>query len=486
MWKRGIKLGITQKLLLAFIVTNGVVVILMLVFIQWNFGRGFRDYIHQTELRRLIALAGVLETSYAEHGDWNFLHQQPRRWHQFLHETDPHARARRPPPRRREDRHGPPDQPCSGRRRRPPPPRDPTEFGARLALLDANKGIVMGPLGSPLNSTLQPIRRDDEIVGWLRLAQLEAVTNDLDRRFLTQQTRAFSIIAGLAIALAAVGSIVLARHLLAPVKGLAQGTRALTAGRFDARIPVTSRDELGQLSRDFNSLAYTLEQNEQTRRQFTADISHELRTPLAILRGEIEALQDGVRACDAASLQSLHAEALTLNALVDDLYELSLSDIGALTYRKTEVDLVEIVDTALETFQSRLAMHPLTLDVMHEKSPVWVFGDAERLTQLLSNLFENTLRYTDPGGQLQVRTELIESSVSLHIQDSAPGVPDASLPKLFERLYRVESSRNRARGGAGLGLAICKHIVEAHEGHIEARQSPLGGVGFYITLPTVS
>ena len=188
----------------------------------------------------------------------------------------------------------------------------------------------------------------------------------------------------------------------------------------------------------------------------------------------------------AASLQSLHAETLILHTLVDDLYELSLSDIGALTYRKSTIDLATIVDSVAEAFQSRLTAHDITLHTQHASSPIDVLGDPERLAQLLGNLFENTLRYTDPGGQLQVRTERVDDEVILDMQDSAPGVPEDALPKLFDRLYRVDVSRNRARGGAGLGLAICQHIVEAHEGNIEARQSPLGGLWLRITLPTIS
>ncbi len=486
MWKHGIQLGVTQKLLMAFIITNGVVVILMLAFIRWNFGRGFRDYIHQTELRRLDALTVALEAFYAEEGNWEFLRHQPRRWAELLRHTDPYAPPR-PPPRRPEARKlERSEPPRSGRRRRRRPPPDPTGFGARLALLDANKIPVMGRPATLQNATVRQIRHAHGVVGWLQLSQLEAVTNDLDRRFITQQSRAFALVAGVAIAMAAGGSIVLARHFLSPIKDLPQGTRALIAGQFHTRIPTTTNDELGQLSRDFNTLAHTLEQNEQARRQFTADMSHELRTPLAILRGEIEAMQDGVRACNAASLQSLHAEALTLNTLVDDLYELSLSDIGALTYRKTEVDLIEIIEAAMAAFQSRLSAHDLTWNTQHERQPLQVIGDAERLTQLLSNLCENTLRYTDAGGQLRVRTETVADHVLLHVEDAAPGVPEVSLTKLFDRLYRVEASRNRSRGGAGLGLAICKNIVEAHEGLIEARPSLLGGLWIQITLPLAS
>jgi two-component system sensor histidine kinase BaeS len=272
--------------------------------------------------------------------------------------------------------------------------------------------------------------------------------------------------------------------LLAPIQALLAGTRALTAGQFAMHLRVTSGDELGQLATDFNLLAQTLEKNENMRRQWTADISHELRTPLAILRGEIEALQDGIRPYNADTLQSLHAEVLRLHTLVNDLYELSLSDLGALHYRKASVDLAAVLDEAIAAFRERFASKEMTVEVPGAQgSPVYVFADRARVHQLLSNLLENTLRYTDPGGRLHMWYVRQEQAVVLHVQDSAPGVSPEALPHLFDRFYRTDTSRTRLPGGAGLGLAICKNIVEAHGGQIGAQPSPLGGLWIQVTFP---
>jgi two-component system sensor histidine kinase BaeS len=363
-------------------------------------------------------------------------------------------------------------------------PADPLLLGPRLSVLDAEHQLVVGERRDSVHATLHPIRQGDRIVGWLSLTPLPAVTEKQDRHFLTRQSQAFSLIAVVAMALAVGVSVCLARHFLAPITELTHGTRALIAGQFATRLRVVSGDELGQLARDFNTLAHTLAHNEQTRRHMTADIAHELRTPLAILRGEIEALADGVRPYDAATLQSLHVEVLTLHTLVEDLYHLSLSDLGALTYRKAPVDLTVILANALRAFADRWAEKHLTLEgPCHTDTPVWVCADAERLSQLCTNLFENTLRYTDPGGQIHIWYETQGGAVAIHVQDSAPGVPEDALPKLFDRWYRVETSRNRASGGTGLGLAICKNIVDAHEGTIWAQPSPLGGLWVQILLP---
>jgi two-component system, OmpR family, sensor histidine kinase BaeS len=279
-------------------------------------------------------------------------------------------------------------------------------------------------------------------------------------------------------------SLPLANRLVRPVKALAAATGRLAAGEFATRVPVASADELGQLARDFNVLALTLEKNEQTRRQWVADISHELRTPLAILRGEIEALQDGVRQPTPESINSLHGEALRLGRLVEDLYQLSLSDLGALTYHKEELDLAVVLTAALAHYRPELTGKriALTAEIPRAGAAV-VFGDPERLHQLFANLLDNAVKYTDQGGKLEVRLTCRDHEATIDLADSAPGVPESELERLFDRLYRVESSRSRDAGGAGLGLAICRNIVLAHTGTITAHPSPLGGVLIRIALP---
>lgn len=218
------------------------------------------------------------------------------------------------------------------------------------------------------------------------------------------------------------------------------------------------------------------------RRDFMADISHELRTPLAVLRGELEAIQDGVRQFTPDSVASLQAEVGTLTKLVDDLHQLSMSDEGALAYQKSSLDLIPLLEVASGAFRERFASRGLTLQLSLPDS-MTVFGDRDRLMQLFNNLLENSLRYTDSGGGLYISAEQRERMVLLTFADSAPGVSDEQLQKLFERFYRTEGSRNRASGGSGLGLAICVNIVQAHNGLIRAAHSPFGGVSITVELP---
>lgn len=245
-----------------------------------------------------------------------------------------------------------------------------------------------------------------------------------------------------------------------------------------------SGDEFGQLAQDLNDLATILENNRLARSQWIADISHELRTPLSILRGKIEALQDGVYQPTAEVFQGLHREVMQLGMLVDDLYQLSLSDLGAMSYRRVEVQPCWALEQAIATLEPELALNRLTLtievDIDGEAS---LFGDNERLKQLFTNLLANSIRYTDPGGSIRIVVRREKEQLVYTFEDSAPGVSDPDLGRLFDRLYRVDGSRSRELGGAGLGLSICHSIVTGHNGDIEVAHSPLGGLLVRIRLP---
>ncbi len=279
-------------------------------------------------------------------------------------------------------------------------------------------------------------------------------------------------------------AIPLANHVVKPITKLKESTRILAEGEYKIRIERPSNDELGELSDDFNVLAKTLENNELARQRWIADISHELRTPIAILRGEVEAIIDGVREADNKSIESLYQEILQLNRLVDDLYELSLSDLGALNYRKREMDISEAIDSVVESFKDNFRDKGIRIESnSNDHKPLFFQGDPDRLHQLFSNLLKNSLRYTHTGGELEITIEPSEHQLTLNFQDSAPGVSLDALDKLFDRLYRAENSRNRSTGGAGLGMAIVKNIVEAHQGTISALNSPKGGLWVKIDFP---
>lgn len=191
--------------------------------------------------------------------------------------------------------------------------------------------------------------------------------------------------------------------------------------------------------------------------------------------GEIEVLQDDIRSADCKALDSLHTEILQLSRLVDDLYQLSLLDVGALTYHKEPVDPFGIVRQAAESFRDEFNLKGISLSLKLPPASTsgQIFADPERFHQLFANLFDNNLKYTHPEGKVEILGHYRQGQCHITLRDSAPGVPTTDYARLFERLYRVEASRNRNTGGMGLGLTICQNIIKAHEGTIAAGPSPL-------------
>ncbi|MDT7838045.1 ATP-binding protein [Aquabacterium sp. OR-4] len=462
--------GITVRLFLAVLGTAGLVVLAMGLAAHWSFSRGFIGFLNHQAVLRMEAALPRLAQAWRSQGSWEFVRDRPDVWFELVGVGPPRPHRADPPP--------------PG----PMPPMLASDLlgaGRRLTLLDAQRQRVMGfPL--ILAETVQrEIVVDGQTVGWITIAPLQSVTDDAALRFEFEQLRA-SLLAGLmALLLAALIAWWVARTLLAPVRAVAAATHRLAAGRHDTRVAVTGHDEVAQLGQDFNQLALTLERNEQTRRDFMADVSHELRTPLAVLRGELEAMEDGVHAPTPEALRLLQAEVRTLTQLVGDLHELALADVGALSYRKTDLDLGALLAQECQALRTACAERQLTLDAGLPATPLPLLADEARLRQLLHNLFSNALRYTDAGGTLRVRLAAQHGQAVLQVDDSKPAVPPELLPRLFERFFRVDASRSRASGGSGLGLAICRSIVLAHGGQIEAQASPLGGLGITVRLPLV-
>ncbi|WP_127957829.1 two-component system sensor histidine kinase BaeS [Serratia microhaemolytica] len=448
------KIGITGKLFMAIFATCMLVLIIMHWGVRSSFERGFIDYIKHSNEQRLNMLSDALEAQYQQHGSWAFLHNNQQVVYQILRAFEQNSDN--------------------------PPPRG---WRTQFWVVDSNNQRLVGHPGViPSGNIRHAIRYNQQIVGWVVATPAERLTRDADINFAHQQRQTSWLIIGLSTLLAAAVTWLMSRGLLAPVKRLIAGMHRLAAGDFQVRVAASSQDELGRLAQDFNLLAISLEKNEQIRRVLMADISHELRTPLAVLRGELEALHDGVRQITPDSLRSLQSEVALLSKLVDDLHQLSLSDLGALAYRKHPIDLVPLIESALAAFRERFHAKQLQLiSQLPEHLPL--FGDAERLAQLFNNLLENSLRYTDEGGRLEIGIEPLAEGIQLYWQDSGPGVSDQQLEQIFQRFYRAEGSRNRASGGSGLGLAICQNIAEAHGGKIYAQHSPLGGVRITVELP---
>lgn len=478
-YRSRMRLRLWHRLFLAFAALS---VLALFAFAWWQqraFHDGFLAYLDQVALERLQPATVRLAEAYRGHGGWDFLRDDPRRFEALVDDRGARSGAA-PPPR------PPPQRPPPFDDGRPPPPRDgpgpPPGGPHHMALVDAGGRVVAGDPRVAADAHVLPVEVDGSVVGRLRVERLPRISGVQDLAFAQAQAR--GAVAALLVVLvgAFAAAFLLARWLLAPVRALADGTHALAAGDFARRVDASRGDELGALAADFNRLAAGLERNREARRRWGADIAHELRTPLSILRGEVQALQDGIRAPDPRAFASLDAECGRLAALIDDLYQLSLADAGALEYRYEAVDLAALTCEVAELQRALCEGEGLRLELAIAAAPP-IRGDAHRLAQLVDNLLANARRYTGAPGVVRVALAREAGDLVLVVEDSAPGVAPEHLPKLFDRLYRVEASRRRADGGAGLGLAICRAIVEAHGGRIAATGSALGGLRVEARLP---
>jgi len=277
----------------------------------------------------------------------------------------------------------------------------------------------------------------------------------------------------------------LSRRILAPVEALTAAARRMEAGDLSQRVEIASQDEIGDLAHAFNRMADGLARLEELRRNMVADVAHELRTPLTNVRGYLEAIRDGVVEPEPRVIDSLYEEAMLLNHLVDDLQELSLVEAGKLHLVRQPLAPADLVDRAVEAFVPRAEAKDVTLQVEVPEDLPLVDVDAQRIGQVLRNLLENGLIHTPAGGQVGVTGRLASGGrwVEITVWDTGAGIAAIDLPHVFERFYRADRSRSRATGGAGLGLAIARQLVEAHGGRIGVESEVGRATRFTFTLP---
>jgi len=461
----------------AFLLASLVLVVLTVGALRFFFDAGFRDYVQKKERRRLPYIGRVLETEYAREQGWDRLQKKRHAWYELMDTARELERAEAVSGDRGESTKGEEE---AARREK----ADKQHRPHWLFLLDAEKRPLLGERGEEKPEALIELRVEGETVGWLGLRTPAPRRSPLELAFMEQQYRMFSYLGGGVFLLTGVLTVLLSRRLLAPIRTLMKGTQALASRRFDTRICVRTQNELGRLADDFNRMAGTLEAYETMRKDWLSDISHELRTPLSILQGEIQALQDGVRPLNPDALDSLQAEVDRLARLVESLHFLSLADSEGLEMRRDRIEPIRVLSDRVEAFREPLARAGIALRLeTREAEGAFVTGDADRLGRVFTNLLQNTLQYTDGPGTLDIRAATRSGRIQIVFEDSAPGVPDEALSRLFDRLFRVDKSRSRALGGSGLGLSIAQRIVEAHGGRMSAAHSAKGGVKMMMDLP---
>jgi len=372
-------------------------------------------------------------------------------------------------------------------------------FNSRMQVLDRTGQVVLdtsGVAGGPALATGQlqrwPLVVNQQTVGTLLVeGAMMRATDTESATLLLAVTRAVllaSVVAG-GVALLLAGLLV--RQITRPLTSLTQASSRIAAGDRSVRVPVQSKDELGELAVTFNRMANSLEQQETLRRHLMADVAHELRTPLTGIQGTVEALQDGVFPLTTENLNSIHEQVLLLNRLVEDLRTLANAEAGQLSLERLPLDLAEFAQRILQTFQAQATARQIELTLRIDFPLPTISGDEQRLGQVLNNLLDNALRHTPPGGEIEVALTAAPDGVCLTVTDTGQGIAPGDLTHVFDRFYRADLApgalRTRQTGGSGLGLAIARQLVVAHQGKIWVESPPAGqrqGTLFGVFLPT--
>jgi signal transduction histidine kinase len=319
----------------------------------------------------------------------------------------------------------------------------------------------------------------------MQLANLRSLTtpDTAEATFLAAVNRALwlaVLVAGLTALLLA---LLFARAFLKPLHTLKAAAGRMEQGDLSQRVSLKGKGEIGALAHAFNTMADGLSRAEQLRRNLVSDVAHELRNPLMNIRGYLELLQDQVLEPTPETLTSLYEETSLLSRLVADLHDLSLAEAGQLHLARRPISLEEVVNQTVQMVQPHLTRKNLVLHVCIPSDLPRVEADQERVAQILRNLFSNAITHTPNKGEISITASHGESVVTISIRDTGSGIASDHLPYLFERFYRVDSSRARATGGTGLGLAIVKQMVQAHGGQITVDSHPGKGTCFTFTLP---
>jgi signal transduction histidine kinase len=356
--------------------------------------------------------------------------------------------------------------------------------GAQVWSLDQSGQMSMSGMMGQGEGSLGPMRAVPVEVGGVRVGtvqvrvpqgQIPAV--DQDFRDSVNWLLALGALTA-AVAAGGVGTY-LARRATAPICELTAAADDLAAGRRERRAAVGSRDEIGRLAASFNAMADQVEKQDELHRVFAADVAHELRTPLAIIRSQLEAIQDGVHEPTPQAIDSLHEEALRLGRLIADLELLAAAEAAVFTLERSLLSLTAVVREAVDAYAGRFSAAGLDLETVLDE--VRFDGDAVRLRQILGNLLDNTLKYVPSGAAVRVVLRGGPDRIRLTVADTGPGIPAEELPRIFERFYRGAAART---GGSGIGLAVVAGLVSAHGGRITAASTPGEGTALDIDLPT--
>lgn len=275
---------------------------------------------------------------------------------------------------------------------------------------------------------------------------------------------------------------VLAHGMTFPLREMVAAARAMARGDYSRRVTATSRDEVGELARAFNTMAAELAEVDRMRRHLVANVSHELRTPIGALRATLENLVDGVEPVDARTLEGMLAQVDRLGRLVEQLLDLSKLESGAVPLERVRFRAGSLVERVVRDWRDRAEERGVRLESGVDAA-LEMEADEERMLQVLENLVANAIRHAPAGSRVVLRAHRLDGRARLEVVDEGPGIPAAEAERVFERFYRMDSARSGSEGGTGLGLAIARWIVELHGGEIRAETAEPHGCRMVVELP---
>lgn len=332
-----------------------------------------------------------------------------------------------------------------------------------------------------------PVIFKNEKYGYARLGLLQDVINKNIQTELNKTRNRILIVALVALVLGMAGSTILAQTMTKPIKLLAEGAAKIGEGKLDTIIQVKSKDEIGNLARDFNEMAQKLKELDRMKEDFMSSVTHELRSPLTAIKGYIGLLLEG----RAGPLTDRQKEFLTivnnntarLGRFINDILDLAKIEAGMMELKPEPVSVYEIANEVVTLMKEYKPTVNLILDVPQNLPQI--MGDKDRIAQVLTNLVSNALKFTPDGGKVTVKGELKSDHILMSVKDTGIGMPKEALGKLFTKFQQVKSSRDKVKGpkGTGLGLAIAKGLVEGHGGKIWVESELNVGTTFYFTLP---
>lgn len=489
------RVKIAYKLLIANLIIILLLVLAMQVISYLSNKEVLNDFVDHIESQMLEHIADDLSTMYAKEQSWDMFLHNPRLWRDTMFEQIIKHKPLFKKPRKQGREHDfPPPKATAFKKRmehnfgrkgfdneRLPHPAK--EFVGRISLLNADNNVVIAATVQSETIRTKEIQLNNTTIGKLVLNKKDFVETTLASFYLTKQLENSYIVGTIGVLIAALFSYFLSKHITAPISSLSRGAQKISQRDFTTHIEVTSNDEFKDLAQSVNSISQKLSKYDEQQKQWLMDISHELRTPLTILDGELEALADGLTPLNNQAIQSLQEEVTLIMRLVHDLHELTVIDKLSFECQKENINITQLLNHQLDKFSSKYQEANITLINKEATEEVFVKGDNDRLCQVIQNILKNGLRYINTLGKLTITIDKGQYSMQIGFHDTGPGVPKEALPKLFNRLYRTDESRNRRTGGAGLGLAICKNIIEAHGGSIFATLNNEGGLSIHIDLP---